>query len=188
MRLWRSCCVALALVAAQGHAADDVLVQAEREGEMVAVRARASIRAPAPLVWQVLTEYERLPQFVPGIRRSVVRSRQGNRLLVEQSGEARFLIFSFPIEVTLEVLESPPDWITSRGVGGNVRRMTGRYEIHPEPARGWIVLRYFGAIEPDFDLPPLIGVAALRGTIEEQFLAMVAEIERRAAARGSGAP
>ena len=85
----------------------------------------------------------------------------------------------------LEVLESPPDWIASRGVGGNVRRMSGRYEIHPEPARGWIVLRYFGAIEPDFDLPPLIGVAALRGTIEEQFLAMVAEIERRAAAQGS---
>jgi len=47
-----------------------------------------------------------------------------------------------------------------------------------------VLLRYFGEIEPDFKLPPLIGVAALRSTVTEQFTAMVAEIERRAA----GAP
>ena len=114
----------------------------------------------------------------------MVRSRDDGRLLVEQSGEARFLVFSFPIEVRLEVTERPPQSISSRAVAGNVRRMTGRYEIQPNAERGAVLLRYVGEIEPDFELPPLIGVAALRSTATEQFTAMVTEIERRAA----GAP
>ena len=164
-----------------GYAADDLVVEAERRGEAVEVRARATIVAPVALIWQVLTDYERMPRFIPGIDKSIVRLRQGSRLLVEHSGEARFLFFSFPIEVTLEVTESPPEWVSSRAVGGNVRRMTGRYDLSPHAARGAALLRYHGLIEPDFVLPPLIGAVAMRSTIEEQFTAMVAEIERRAA-------
>ena len=172
--------VLLAVQAAPGRAAEDLSVEAERRGERVDVRARALLAAPAALVWEVLTDYEHLPRFIPGLAKSVVRSRDGDRLLVEQSGEARFLIFSFPIEVRLEVTERPPQSISSRAVAGNVRRMTGRYEIQPDADHGTVLLRYFGEIEPDFKLPPLIGVAALRSTVTEQFTAMVAEIERRA--------
>jgi ribosome-associated toxin RatA of RatAB toxin-antitoxin module len=177
-------CVAFAAVAAvaavPAHGAEDVAVEALRQGEAVQVQARAIIAAPIGLVWQVLTDYERLPGFIPGISKSVIRDRRGNRLLLEQSGEARFFFFSFPIEVTLEVTESPPQSVASRAVGGNVRRMTGRYQLSDE-AQQRVLLRYTGLIEPDFALPPFVGVAALRSTVEEQFTAMVAEIERRAA-------
>jgi ribosome-associated toxin RatA of RatAB toxin-antitoxin module len=173
--------VLLAVQAAPGRAAEDLSVEAERRGERVDVRARALIAAPVAVVWGVLTDYEHLPRFIPGLAKSVVRSRDGGQLLVEQSGEARFLIFSFPIEVQLEVTERPPQWISSRAVAGNVRRMSGRYEIQPDVEHGTVLLRYAGEIEPDFKLPPLIGVAALRSTAAEQFTAMVAEIERRAA-------
>jgi ribosome-associated toxin RatA of RatAB toxin-antitoxin module len=172
-----------ALPAAAG-AAEDVVVQAHREGERVSVRAHAVLFAPAHLVWQVLTDYERLPAFIPGISKSTVRLRDGNRLVVEHSGEARFFIFSFPIDVRLEVLESPPLAVSSRTLGGNLRRMDGRYDLAPDMRRGTVLLRYSGEIEPDFALPPLIGLAALRHMAEEQFTAMVAEIERRAAERG----
>lgn len=172
------------LVAANGaFAAEELSVEAERRGEGVEVRAKAFITAPQALVWQVVTDYERLPSFVPGIARSVVRGRQGGRLRLEQNGEARFLIFSFPIDVQLEVLESAPDWVLSRSVGGNLRRMDGRYDLVPAPARGGVLLSYSGLIEPNFDLPPLVGTAALRHMAEEQFRAMVAEIERRVAAQ-----
>lgn len=164
------------------YAAEDVVVQAERRGEGVEVHARAFVAAPLPVVWQVLTDYERLPRFIPGLAKSAVRQRQGNRLMVEQSGEARFFLFSFPIEVTLEVHESPSEWIASRAVSGNVRRMNGRYDLQVNAARPGVLLIYQGLVEPDFELPPLIGTAALRSTVEEQFGAMVAEIERRAAA------
>lgn len=177
----------LAAQASAGWAADGVQVEADRVGDSVEVRARALVAAPVLLVWQVLTDYERLPGFIPGISRSVVRQRSGNQLTLEQSGEARFLVFSFPIEVTYEVVESPPSSVASRAVAGNLRRMNGRYDVEQEPpAEGrlgpaQVLLRYTGLIEPDFNLPPLIGIAALRAMADEQFTAMVAEIERRAA-------
>jgi ribosome-associated toxin RatA of RatAB toxin-antitoxin module len=171
------------LLSAQAYAAEELVVKTSRHGERFDVQARAVVAAPAALVWEVLTDYERLPQFIPGISRSVVSLRQRNRLLVDQGGEARFFIFSYAIRVRLEVLEQPPTRISSRAVGGNVRLMNGRYELHPGAAPGTVLLRYYGEIEPDFELPPLIGATALRRTVERQFGAMVAEIERRA---GSG--
>jgi ribosome-associated toxin RatA of RatAB toxin-antitoxin module len=181
-----------AAYAAPGSAADDVSIEARRRDDGIEIHARALIAASPALVWQVLTDYERLPSFIPGIAKSVVRQREGNRLVLEQTGEARFLVFSFPIEVRYEVIESPPDWVSSRAIGGNLRRMNGRYELQPDPARkgmeaarGRILLRYEGAIQPDFELPPVVGVVALRSMVERQFTAMVAEIERRAGAQGA---
>lgn len=174
-------CLLCALPAAAG-AAEDFAVEASRHGRSVSIRAHAVLFAPASVVWQVLTDYERLPAFIPGLARSTVRVRDGNRLVVEQAGDARFLIFSFPLDVRLEVVETPPSAVSSRALGGNLRRMEGRYELAPDAARGTVLLRYSGEIEPEFSLPPLIGLAALRHMAEEQFAAMVAEIERRAGA------
>lgn len=169
----------LALVAGAAGAADDLTVELARQGPGFAVRAGATLAAPVALVWEVLTDYEKLPQFIPGIATSAVRLRAGNRLLVEQKGEARFLIFAYPIEVQLEVREQPRRRVESRAVAGNLKRMSGRYELHPEGAG--VRLRYTADIEPDFELPPLIGPLVLRNMVEDQFTAMVAEIERRAA-------
>ncbi len=178
---------ALLVAAGVAHAAEDVSVEAVRRGDSIDVEARATIAAPLELIWRTLSDYEGLPAFIPGMARSVVRQRAGARVVVEQSGEARFLFFSFPIEVQLEVFETPPQRITSRAIAGNLKRMTGRYDI-VAVAQGAGVpaprfqLRYAGSIEPQFELPPLIGVAAMRGMVDDQFVAMVAEIERRAAA------
>jgi ribosome-associated toxin RatA of RatAB toxin-antitoxin module len=183
MQVFRPLAALLVAYAALACAAEDVSIEAERRGDAVEVSAHALIVAAPLLAWQVLTDYEQLPRFIPGMAKSVVLQRQGNRVLLEQTGEARFLVFSFPIEVRYEVTESPPESVASRVVAGNLRRMNGRYELRPAPGGGGRVdLRYRGEIEPDFDLPPLVGVAALRSMVEQQFSAMVTEIERRAAA------
>ena len=160
------------------NAAEELSVEATRRGERFEVRAKAELIAPVALVWEVLTDYEKLPRFVPGLSRSSVRLRQGNRLRVEQSGEARFLFFSYPIEVQLEVVERPMEWVESHAVGGNMRRMHGRYELHAREPRGTTLL-YHGEMVPDFRLPRFVGSAAVRAMIEQQFTAMVEEIERR---------
>jgi ribosome-associated toxin RatA of RatAB toxin-antitoxin module len=171
-----------ALLGAQAgaaSAAEDLAIEVERTGERFSVRARATLAAPAELAWQVLTDYENLPRFIPGLSHSAVQLRGANRVLLEQKGEARFLVFSFPIEVRLEVRESPHAWISSHAVAGNLKRMHGRYELQPDAAG--VRLRYTGELEPDFELPALIGPYVLRTMVEEQFAAMVAEIERRGA-------
>ena len=184
MRIRRHFCCASLLLAALGGAAlaaDDVHVDAQRSGDSIEVRAYATISTTPDLVWQVITDYGRLSEFIPGITKSTIVSRTGNRAQVEQEGEARFLIFSLPIRVRFDVVEHPREWLTSRSVGGNVRRMVARYDV--EVVRERVTLRYLGSIEPDFELPPLVGMLALRSTLESQFGAMVREIERRAASQ-----
>lgn len=169
----------LALQVTLAGAADDVAVDVDRSATSFRVQAAATVAAPPALVWEVLTDYANLPRFIPGLASSVVHLRAGNRVLLEQQGAAQFLWFSYPIDVRLEVMESPQEWITSRNVGGNLRRMAGRYELRPAP--GGTLLRYSGELEPDFELPFIIGTLAVRAMAEKQFAAMVAEIERRAA-------
>jgi carbon monoxide dehydrogenase subunit G len=170
----------LTLQAAFAAAADDVWIDVDRNGRSFAIQATATIGAPVAVVWEVLTDYDRLARFIPGLSVSSVHRRSGNRVQLEQKGEARFLFFSYPIEVVLDVVESPRSSISSRAVGGNLRRMSGRYDVNN--SGGGVSLRYTGDLEPDFELPPIIGTLAVRTMVEEQFGAMVAEIERRAAA------
>jgi len=183
MQSARMACMALALLAAPAgaaSAAEELAVSVERKGAWFAVRAHAMVAAPVALVWQVLTDYENIPQFIPGIARSVLLMRAQDRVLLEQQGEARFFLFSFPIVVRYEVQEAAPHWLASRAVSGNLRRMSGRYDLNPNAVRPGVQIDYTGEIEPDFDLPPLIGPFVLRSMVREQFTAMIDEIERRA--------
>lgn len=162
-------------------AADDLAVEATRRGSAVEVNARATLDAPYALVWATLTDYNRLAEFIPGMHRSRLIEQRGNDAIVEQFGEAKFLFFSFPIEVTVVSTSRPPNGIDIRLLKGNLKRLDGGYRI--EPAGGKILLRWNGLIEPDTYLPPLLGEAVMRANIEDQFTGMVTEIERREALR-----
>ncbi len=173
----------LLVLAPLAMAASDVDVEATRNGELIEVRARATIQAPLAVVWSTLTDYERLPEFIPGLKKSRVISRVGATAIVEQSGEARFLFMSVPVEITLECTERPPN-IDVRRIAGTVRYLRGRYETEvsgTDPTQ--VHLRWLGAIAPEAELPPLIGEVLMRLSIEQQFIAMVNEIERREAVR-----
>lgn len=167
------------------RAADDVSVTAEREGTPVRVVARATVDAPLGLVWRTLTDYNALARFVPGIHSSRLLEYQGNAAIVEQKGEARLLFFSFPIDVTVASVEYPPLRVDVRVLKGNLRRLDGGYRIEPL-ADGRLTLRWSGLIEPEAPLPPLLGELVLRAQVEDQFLGMVREIERRETIRKEG--
>ncbi len=159
-----------------------VEVQTLRQGDVIDVQAKATIKAPIDVVWATLTDYERLPEFIPGLRTSRVIARNGATTTVEQSGEAQFLFLKIPIEVTVESTERPPN-IEVRRVAGTLRQLKGQYETQIMPEPGYVQLRWVGSIEPENGLPPLVGEAVMRQTILSQFTGMVREIERREAAR-----
>lgn len=166
------------------HAASDVAVRAERQGSAVAIDAQARLNCDYETLWRTLTDYDHLAQFIPGIRSSRVVAWHGNEAIVEQVGEARFLFFRFPIEVILGSEWKPPDTITVRLLKGNLKRLEGGYLIE-ELGAGQHMLRWRGLIEAEGPLPPLIGVAVMRSNIEDQFIGMVREIERRRDAPGA---
>ena len=161
-------------------------VDAAIAGELIEVRAQATVNAPLALVWGTLTDYERLPEFIPGLKKSRILSRAGATTTIEQSGEARFLFLSVPIEVTVESTERPPH-LEVRRVAGTLRHLQGRYETEVLADPSLVQLRWIGTIAPAMDLPPFIGSTLVRISIHQQFAGMVREIERREATRKKGA-
>jgi carbon monoxide dehydrogenase subunit G len=155
-------------------------VHTARTGDLIEVHASALVTAPLAVVWSTLTDYDRLSNFIPGLLTSKVISRNGSTVTVAQTGEAHFLFFSVPIEVTVESTERPP-YLEVRRIAGTLRQLYGRYEVIELP--GQVQLRWTGAIEPESKLPPLIGEALMRKSIREQFTGMVREIERKAACK-----
>jgi carbon monoxide dehydrogenase subunit G len=172
----------LALAAPWALSAALVDVKTSHAGDLVEVRAHASIAAPLDVVWGTLTDYERLPQFIPGLKTSKVIARNGATTTVQQSGEARFFFLSVPIDVTLESTENPPT-IEVRRVSGNLKQLQGRYETEVSADGAQVQLRWVGSVAPENGLPPLVGEAMMRRSIRQQFTGMVREIERREAAR-----
>jgi ribosome-associated toxin RatA of RatAB toxin-antitoxin module len=171
--------ILLAWLPAAALAAGEVRVDAAQSGTAVAVSAQASLKAPPAIIWGTLTDYERLPEFIPGMKRSRVIDRRGPAAIVEQDGEAGFLFFRYPIHVVVESAEYPPYLITIHVVRGNLRQLQGRYQIEQGATAGEHVLRWSGVIEPDTALPAFITVPLMRANIEDQFTGMVREIKRR---------
>jgi len=162
------------------RAAEDFSIESSHQGGAVTLHVRARIHARPAVIWGTLTDYDNLAQFVPGMKSSRVLERRGPATVVEQKGAAHVLFFSYPIEVTVESLESPPDRLLVRLLKGNLRQLDGGYHLSPvEGSEGDYLLSWRGVIEPDFNVPSLITVPLLRSTFKEQFLAMVKEIERR---------
>lgn len=176
---WRWAIAAAMAVSCVARAAEDVVVKASRDGDAIRVTARATIHAPLPLVWETLTDYDRLALFIPGMRRSRTVDHRGAAAIVEQRGEARLLMFSYPINVTVASVHVPPYVIEIHLLKGNLRRLDGAYRIEPLP-RGGVVLHWSGLIEPDLPMPPIISEYLMRASLGDQFRAMVREIDRRA--------
>lgn len=171
-----------ALAMAPSRAADNVSIHAEQQGSAVTIEARAPLVAPLPLIWATLTDYDQLANFIPGMQVSRVIERRGAAAIVKQLGEAGLFFIKRPIDVVVESLEIPPHVIEVRVLSGNLKKLDGRYQIEPDTQPGHFVLRWFGVIEPQDGLPPIVGVPILRANIGAQFRGMVREIERRAQA------
>lgn len=175
-------CLAAGLCGLAANAAEEVVVEAQRRADAVEVRCRATVNAPLDLVWRTLTDYDRLATFIPGMRSSRILERHGATTIVEQSGEARFLFLSYPIEVTVASTERAPREIHVQLLKGNLRTLEGSYRVE-QLADGRVALAWHGLIAPDAYLPPLVGEMLMRANIGDQFLGMVREIERREALR-----
>jgi carbon monoxide dehydrogenase subunit G len=181
--LSRTACLCLLLISCAGaaRAAEEVSVAATRRDDALEVVCWAMLDAPPDLIWQTLTDYDRLAEFIPGMRRSRLIERHGAVAVIEQSGDAGFLFLSFPLDVTLASTERPPHALEVKLLKGDLKRLDGAYRIEPQPD-GRIRLTWSGIVEAQ-SMPPLLGELVMRANIADQFRGMVREIERRDARR-----
>jgi hypothetical protein len=170
---------AAALLAPWSAAAE---VEVQRLEGAVRVSAQTTLNADLQTTWETLVGYERLPEFVPDMRTSRVLHREGDRVLVEQRGRAGFGPVQREFSLTLEVHEVPLQAVTARAIAGDFLRFDSGYRLRAG-ALGQTHLEYDALIAPQDGIPPLLGVPLMRRAIQRQFDALLAEIERRSAAR-----
>ncbi|HSV59585.1 MAG TPA: SRPBCC family protein [Variovorax sp.] len=158
--------------------AQEVLIETAGKGELITVTASAEMQVDARTVWGAISDYDHLAEFIPDMHSSRVIQREGDKVLVEQTGQIGFLVFQQPVEVRLEVHESPQRRIAAHAVGGNLKEMEGLYALESLPS-GAVRLTYSGRLVPDFAVPPVIGRLVVRNLLSKQLTALVHEIMRR---------
>ncbi|MEM9264941.1 MAG: SRPBCC family protein [Cyanobacteria bacterium P01_F01_bin.13] len=104
--------------------------------ESLAPRQRqivAAIAIPRSLeqVWQILTDYERLADFVPNLTVSRLLSRPDGGVRLEQIGAQCFLNFKFCARVILDMTEIFPKEIGFSMVDGDFKRFVGKWSLQP---------------------------------------------------------
>lgn len=142
---------------------------------------RAGIEAPAPIdsCYAVLTDFERLAEFIPDMQSSRIVSAPGKPLLVRQVSRTRFAFFELSFDVTLALELDPPSRIGFRRVAGSLVHMEGDWRISGDGSGCRI--EYGAIIAPGVFVPPLIGPAVMRRQVRRQLEGIEAEIARRAA-------
>jgi ribosome-associated toxin RatA of RatAB toxin-antitoxin module len=174
------CCALVFTLTAQAQEprVEVAVKRVDVEGEQVFdVTASGSVKAPPATVWKILTDYERMPEFVPDLERTKVLSRAGNKATVEQFGRARFLFFSREIHLVVQVVEEPSNAIDISLVTGDMKVYRCRWEIVAGEAGGTRI-NYTGKMVPKFYVPGMLGSNIVRRDIERMMGAVLERLDR----------
>ena len=148
---------------------------------MYEVNANAVVQAAPAAVWKTLTSYERMSEFVPDLRSCRVLSRNGNEVIIEQQGMARFLFMNHPIHLVVRAMETPMTAIDIDLVSGDMRHYESRWTLAPMPETGGTRIVFSSRLMPGFYVPGMLGTTMIRGDIERMMGAVMARIDSQPA-------
>ena len=158
----------------------DIVVTIVKDGPNITVDVDCPVDAPWPVVWDVLTDYDHMAEFISNIAVSGIVERDiENMLRVHQQGSATIGPFSLPFDNVREIELVPHREIRSRLVSGDFKASAFVTRIVLVDARIHILNR--GRYTPNMWVPPLIGPAVIEAETRKQFGEIRAEILRRSA-------
>lgn len=143
--------------------------------------ARGFVHVPPQQAWQVLTDYEHLPTFVPDLLRSKVLSRGPHEATIEQVSRAGFLFVSHTVHMVVHVDERPFSAIDVTLVSGDLRYYRAHWALAETTRQGesGTLITYSGELAPKFYLPPLIAQPLAQAQVHRMVAAVISEIEAR---------
>lgn len=145
-----------------------------------AVSAKAFARAAPQSVWDVLTSYDRLHQFVPNLQSSKLLSRDGPEAVIKQHARAGLLFIKQSIHLELRVVEQPISVIDITLLSGDMKRFDSHWELAAARQGGGAgtLITYAGQLEPNFYVPAMLGTPLIRSDVQNMVIAVIREIEK----------
>ena len=171
------CALGLLTPCTVGAAEDDLDVTIQIVAGEIRADVSLFVRAPRQRVWEVISDYERAPEYMHTLQVSKVISRSGNTIRVLQKDEVRFGPFTFPIDTVKDVRLTEPVRTESHLVRGSMKKYDSVMELVPEGNGTRIVYR--SRAIPGSALASLAGESLVKRETEERFRQLRGEIMRR---------
>jgi ribosome-associated toxin RatA of RatAB toxin-antitoxin module len=141
------------------------------------VAARFTVPETAAAVLAVLTDYERIPRFMPEIVSSVVVERTPDRAVVKQEAVSRFMMFSKRVHLVLDIHEDAAAIRFRDRCGRSFAQYDGGWRIAESNGRTDVVYELIA--EPSFDVPDFLLKRLLRRNSIEMIDRLRDEIRSR---------
>ena len=123
---------------------DTIEVQVEQvSSRQRQISAKIPISQATEQVWQVLTDYEALADFIPNLSKSQRLEHPTGGIRLEQIGTQRLLRFNFSARVVLDLEEKYPDEITFNLVEGDLKDFSGSWRLQPDCQSEQVVTNLF---------------------------------------------
>jgi hypothetical protein len=169
-------CLAVALPVTAAPQRDPAVDMSE-DG-VFTVSATFTIPQTAFFASLTLTDYSRIPRFMPEVRVSNVLERTDGRAIVEQEAVARFMMFSKRIHLVLEIEEELGVIRFRDRCGKSFARYEGRWLL--EEKHGYTQLTYELTAQPSFEVPQFLLKRLLKRDATRMIENLKAEISARA--------
>ena len=130
-------------------------------------------------LWQVLTDYEGLSEFIPNLSSSKLIERSGNRVTLAQVGSQQLVLgLKFSAEVQLELTEHRPEGLLQfRMTKGDFRRFEGSWRLQSVPDQTLVL--YELTVQGCLGMPIALIEQRLRQDLNDNLLAVEEETIRR---------
>jgi carbon monoxide dehydrogenase subunit G len=166
--------------------AEAPVVQVTAANGVYSVAATFTVAAMPAEVLAVLTDYARIPQFMPGIRTSIVHERAGGHAVIEQEAVSKVMMFSKRVHLVLAV-EEQADGLTFRdSCGRSFEQYHGSWRVTRNNGRTTVA--YELTADPAFDVPDFMLKRLLRRDSGEMIDQLQREVSRRAEAARVSSP
>ncbi|MBF2067897.1 MAG: SRPBCC family protein [Calothrix sp. C42_A2020_038] len=95
------------------------------------ITSKIQILRPPETVWEVLTNYEALAEFIPNLTKSQRLEHPQGGIRLEQVGQERLLKFNFNARVVIDLFEVFPKEINFQMVEGDFKEYSGSWHLLP---------------------------------------------------------
>ena len=157
--------------------APDAHVMVREDGGVYTVAAAFVVPEPASVAVAVLTDYEKIPRFMPDVRTSNVLERGEGLTVVEQEAVARLMMFSKRIYLVLEIHETSGTIRFRDRCGKSFARYEGAWTITER--NGQAAIAYELTATPSFDVPEFL----LKRLLKRNAAQMIERLQTEIAAR-----
>lgn len=141
------------------------------------VTAEFTVPSPPAAVAAVLTDFERIPEFMPDVKSSRVLSRSDAGLVVEQEAIANFMMFSKRMHLVLDVSEDGGTIRFRDRCGKSFTSYKGAW--HLIATGGHTAVSYQLSAKPAFEVPRFV----LKRLLKRDAVAMIERLRMEIAAR-----